>query len=117
MSSIWMKSAALVASAALLPLAIAPAIAQRQDVKAESPPTETQELVPVAERQSTPRETEETPQALKLRSDNAVGVCTTKADSEDEAEENCKKSLNCQPPAVPNCKRRGNLDDYRCTCK
>lgn len=117
MSSIWIKSAALIASAALLPLAVVPAIAQRQDVEAQSLPTKTQEVVPVVERQSKPIETEGTPQELRLRSDNAVGVCITKAENEGEAVENCTTDLKCQPPAAPSCKRRGNLDDWRCTCK
>lgn len=117
MSSMWMKSALLVATAALLPLAVTPAIGQRQDAGAQSVPAETQEVLPGTERQSKPVETEGTPKELRLRNDNAVGVCTTKADSPGEAAENCKKNLNCQPPAAPDCKRRPNFDDYRCTCK
>lgn len=117
MSSIWIKSAALVASAALMSLAVVPAIAQREEAETQNLPTKTQEEVPIVERQSKPTETEGTPKELRLQSDNAIGVCTTKADSPGEAAENCKKNLNCRPPAAPDCKRRPNFDDYRCTCK
>lgn len=117
MSSMWMKSAAVVVAAALLPLATATAIAKRQAADAPSVSAETQEMLPGAERQSKPRETEATPKELRLRDDNAVGVCITKADSEGEAVENCTTKLACQPPAAPSCKRRPNFDDYRCVCK
>lgn len=117
MFAIWMKSTAVVGAAMLVPLALAPAIAQGQGAGAQSVPVEMVDESPGAERQSKPRASGDTPKELRLRNDNAVGICITKADSEGEAVENCTTKLACQPPAAPSCKRRPNFDDYRCVCK
>ena len=112
MSSIVTKSAAIVASAALLSLAVVPAFAQPEEVQ---PPPE--EVQPGAERQSMPKVTKETPGEMRLRQARPPKKCRSGADTEAEAEEDCAPTLQCQPPAVVKCQYRSNNQDWICSCK
>lgn len=113
MSSNWTRSAVFVASAALLSLAVVPALAQPEEV--QSSPAE--EVQPGSERVSKPSE-ETDSRARQLRQKMAPPrVCRSGADTEDEAEEDCGPVLQCQPPATVKCQYRSNNQDWICRCK
>jgi hypothetical protein len=117
MSSIWTRPAVFVASAALISMAFVPALAQPEETS--PPPAEVQapQAEPGYQRQSRPRQTEETPEALKLRAQAAAGKCRSGADTEAEAVEDCKSQLNCPAGTTVKCQYRQNHRDWICSCK
>lgn len=122
MSSMWTKSAAFAVSAALISLAFVPALAQPEEVGAQSPPAEVQEvqeLQPVTERVSRPKNEEGADPALKLRKPETMSGrrCRSGADTEAEAVEDCTAQLNCPAGTTVKCGYRPNNQDWICSCK
>lgn len=120
MSAFPTRSAISIAAAALIAMAVMPALAQPQETQ---PPAETQTGAPPAETggsemRSEPRYTDETPEGLRLRNQQAAPArCRSGADTEAEAVEDCTKTLNCQPPTpTVKCTRRPNNQDWICRC-
>jgi hypothetical protein len=115
MSPISTKFAICVACAALLSMTMPPASAQTET---KPPPTEVQEVLPQAERQSKPKYTDETPRELKLRDNEMAGKkCRSGAGTKAEAEEDCAKQLNCPAGTKVDCQYRQNNQDWICSCK
>ena len=114
------RSAVAVASAALIAMAVMPALAQPEETQA--PPAETQ--TPPAETggdqmRSEPNYAKETPEGLRLRNEQMAGAarCRSGADTEAEAVEDCTAKLNCQPPTpTVKCSYRSNNQDWICRC-
>jgi len=118
MSSFLTRPAIVVVSAALISLAVVPALGQPEETQ---PPAETQGGAPPPEtggQRSEPRYTKETPEGMRLRNQQAAPArCRSGADTEAEAVEDCEKTLNCQPPTpTVKCTRRPNNQDWICRC-
>jgi hypothetical protein len=115
----WTKSAAFAACAALISLAVVPALAQPEEVGAQSPPAEVQEVQPGTERVSRPTYEEGTDRALQLRAGDRMSgrKCRSGADSEAEAVEDCTAKLNCPAGTAVKCQYRSNNQDWICSCK
>jgi len=116
------RSAVTVASAALIAMAVMPALAQPEET--QPPPAETQMEAPPAETggsqmRSEPNYAKETPEGMRLRNEQMAGAarCRSGADTEAEAVEDCTAKLNCQPPTpTVKCSYRSNNQDWICRC-
>lgn len=118
MSSIWTKPAVTFASAALISMALVPAFAQSESPPAETQ-TETQTEQSGYERQSRPQQTEQTPEGLKLRAQQAAPPkkCRSGAATEAEAVKDCTPVLQCPAGTTVKCQFRQNNQDWICSCK
>jgi hypothetical protein len=117
MSATSIKAALLIASAALVSMAVVPALAQQET---QAPPQEIQELPTKSGPHSTPVVTEKTPRELQLR-DRAMmppRKCHSTAGTKADAEKDCASVLQCQAPTpTVDCKYRQNNQDWICSCK
>jgi hypothetical protein len=110
------KATLLLASAALLSMAVVPALAQQET---QAPPTEIQELPAKPERQSKPVVTKETPRELQLhgRAKMPPRRCHSTAGTKTEAEKDCAPILQCPAGTAVNCQYRQNNQDWICSCR
>ena len=116
MSSIWTKSALIVASAFLLSMAALPARGAQQPPPETA--AETEVPPPGYEGQSRPRVGEDTPKELRLPDRaKAARRCRSGADTEAEAVEECTSQLNCPTGTTVKCQYRQNHRDWICSCK
>ena len=115
MSSIWTRSTVVAAAAALVSLAIVPALAQTE----ETPPSEVPEMPSGSDRYSRPSDNAENVDALRLRAAQAAAanICISAEEKEADAVKACSTQLNCTPPKTTKCQKRQNFNDWRCTCK
>lgn len=115
MSTFLTRSAISVASAALIAMAVVPALAQPE----ETPPPSEEMPMPDSGMRSQPSETETPPEGMRLRKQQMAGAarCRSGADTEAEAVEDCKGQLNCQAPTpTVKCSYRSNMQDWICRC-
>jgi len=116
MASFLTRSTVSLASAALIAMAVVPAFAQPE----ETPPPPPEEMpMPDHGMRSEPANTETSPEGMRLRKQQqaAPARCRSGADTEAEAVEDCKKTLNCQPPTpTVKCSYRSNNQDWICRC-
>jgi hypothetical protein len=125
MSSILIKPAVVIASAALLSLAVLPALAQNEpktgstETRAQSPPIEVEQLPGTTAPHSTPRETKDTPRELRLPTHAKAPPRRCKSDAANKADAiaYCAPILQCSAGTTTDCQYRSNSQDWICSCK
>lgn len=125
MSSISIKPAVVIACAALISVAVVPALAQDvpqappAETQTQAPPAETVGLPTTAARESKPVVTKETPRELQLRKRAMAPPRKCKSDAATKADAiaYCAPILQCAAGTTTDCQYRQNNQDWICSCK